>query len=83
MKPFQVKAFLFRNRLNVSQMARELHEIYNPQMSFASLRVMLGDTLFGRRYFPRLAHLIESHYGIHIDRPASNRPTRTEFKKAA
>lgn len=82
MKPSQIKAILFERRLSVSQMAREIHNDYDPSVEFDSLRVMLGDTLFGRRYFPRIARFIERHYGIRVERPVHLSPTR-HFKKAA
>lgn len=82
MKPSQIKAILFERRLNVSQMAREIHDEYDPSVEFDSLRVMLGDTLFGRRHFPRIARLIERRYGIRVERPTHLLPTR-RLKKAA
>lgn len=38
-------------------------------IGFDSLRVMIGDVLFGRRYFPRLAGLLNERYGLGIERP--------------
>lgn len=67
MKPAQVKAFLFERRLTVSTMARDMAEDY--PIGFDSLRVMIGDVLFGRRYFPRLAGLLNERYGLGIERP--------------
>jgi hypothetical protein len=67
MKPAQVKAFLFERRLTVSMMAREMSADY--PIAFDSLRVMIGDVLFGRRYFPRLASLLNERYGLGIERP--------------
>lgn len=37
-------------------------------ISFDSLRVMIGDVLFGRRYFPRLAKLLNEKYDLGIER---------------
>jgi hypothetical protein len=67
MKPAQVKAFLFERRLTVSTMAREMAADY--PIGFDSLRVMIGDVLFGRRYFPRLAAMLNERYGLGIERP--------------
>lgn len=67
MKPAQVKAFLFERRLSVSTMAREMAADY--PISFDSLRVMIGDVLFGRRYFPRLAAMLNERYGLELERP--------------
>jgi hypothetical protein len=63
-------------------MARESHRAYNAAIDFDSFRIMLGDTLFGRRYFPRIARLIEERYGIRVDRPEHLKPTR-KLRKAA
>jgi|GEM_PF-3423879 len=67
MKPAQVKAFLFERRLSVSTMAREMAADY--PIAFDSLRVMIGDVLFGRRYFPRLALMLNERYGLGLERP--------------
>ena len=67
MKPAQVKAFLFERRLSVSTMAREMAADY--PIAFDSLRVMIGDVLFGRRYFPRLAAMLNERYGLGLERP--------------
>lgn len=67
MKPAQVKAFLFERGLSVSTMAREMSADY--PIAFDSLRVMIGDVLFGRRYFPRLAAMLNEKYGLEIERP--------------
>lgn len=69
MKPAQVKAFLFEKRLTVSKMARDMAADY--PIAFDSLRVMIGDVLFGRRYFPRLAAMINERYGLEITRPGA------------
>lgn len=82
MKPAEVKAYLFERRMNVSQMARDIHAEYDPTVDYDSLRVMLGDLLFGRRYFPRLAQLVKRRYRITIERPAHLQPTR-QLKRAA
>jgi len=81
MKPSQVKAFLFERRLSVSTMAREMAADY--PIAFDSLRVMIGDVLFGRRYFPRLAAMLNEKYGLEIERPAKeshHRDTETRRK---
>jgi hypothetical protein len=67
MKPSQVKAILFERSLSVSAIARELAVDY--PIAFDSLRVMIGDVLFGRRYFPRLAAMLNERYGFEIERP--------------
>lgn len=69
MKPSQVKAFLFERRLTVSKMARDMAADY--PIAFDSLRVMIGDVLFGRRYFPRLAAMLNERYGLDIARPGA------------
>lgn len=70
MKPAQVKAFLFERGLSVSTIAREMSADY--PIAFDSLRVMIGDVLFGRRYFPRLAAMLNEKYGLEIERPAKD-----------
>jgi hypothetical protein len=82
MKPAQIKAKLFERNLNVSKMARELATEY-PEAEFEALRVMIGDTLFGRRYYLRLAKLIKKKYGIEADRPVKNTCPRCQVKVAA
>lgn len=67
MKAAQVKAFLFEKRLSVAQMARELRDDY--PIAHDSLRIMIGDVLYGRRFFPRLAAMINERYGLDIQRP--------------
>ncbi len=80
MKPSEVKAYLFERKTNVSQMAREIHDEYDATVDYDSLRVMLGDTLFGRRYFPRLAELVRRRYEINVERPFHLQPTRQQIK---
>ena len=79
MKPAQVKAFLFERRLTVSTMAREMAADY--PIGFDSLRVMIGDVLFGRRYFPRLAAMLNERYGLGIERPLNRRDAETRRKE--
>ncbi len=75
MKPAQVKAFLFERRLSVSTMAREMAPDY--PIAFNSLRVMIGDVLFGRRYFPRLAGMLNERYGLELERPEKEKKIQT------
>jgi hypothetical protein len=74
MKPAQVKAFLYENKTTVSAMAREMAADY--PIGFDSLRVMIGDVLFGRRYFPRLAAMLNERYGFEISRPEGKKGRR-------
>lgn len=75
MKPAQVKAWLFENKTSVAQMARELLPDY--PISYDSLRIMIGDVLFDRRAYPKLAAILKEKYGLEIDRPTQrDQPTR-------
>lgn len=47
-------------------MAKDLHPDY--PIALDSLKVMIGDVLFERRYFPRLAAMLNERYGLGIVR---------------
>jgi hypothetical protein len=71
MKPAQVKAWLFENKTSAAKMARELLEDY--PIGYDSLRVMVGDVLFARRAYPRLAAMIKETYGLEVEAVKNSR----------
>lgn len=76
-----VKIFLIDNGLNIADMARELEPFTDA--TFNSLQTMLSELLYGRRWYPSLAELVEQKYGLKIDQPDSYKPIKEQIKNAA
>lgn len=81
MTPKEVKIYLIENGLNISDMARQLEP--SSDATFESLRTMLSDLLYGRRYFPTLAKQVDKKFGIRIERPKHYMPLKESIRQAA
>lgn len=77
----EVKKLLINKGLNISDMARELAE--NSDATFDSLRVMLTDLLYGRRYYPTLAEQVREKWQIDIPRNKNTQTVRQSLKQVA
>ena len=81
MTVLEVKKLLLEKGLNISDMARKLAEENNG--NFDSMRTMLTDLLYGRRYFPSLAVQVEEMFGITISRAPHQLSVRDSIKQVA
>jgi hypothetical protein len=77
----EVKKKLLDKGLTISEMARELSE--DSDATFDSIRVMLTDLLYGRRYFPELAAQVNEKWGIEITRNKNTQTVRQALKQVA
>lgn len=78
MQTKQIKKILIDRDLTLSQIARQI----DYPASELSIRQMLSDLLYERRWYPRLADAVESQFGIHFTRPAHFEP-KVRLKNAA
>lgn len=69
----EVKIFLLKHDLEISQMARELR---TGKQTTVAVRVMLSQMINGHRYYPTLARRVEERYGLKLSRPASSKQRR-------
>lgn len=76
----QIKKTLIDRELTITQMAHDLAKDYpaNP----VSIRQMLSDMIYQRRWYPTLADKINAVYGIKFIRPAHFEP-KVRLKRAA
>lgn len=81
MKAKDVKILLIKKGLTISEMARELES--ETDASFDSLRTMLTDLLYGRRWYSSLAAQVEDKFGIKIEREPHQVAVREAIKNAA
>ena len=81
MKPIEVKIFLLKNGLTVAEMARQL--CVGTDTKFDSMRTMIDDTLYGKRFYPSVAAKLESKFGLKIERPAHLKSRREVMKQVA
>ena len=81
MNALQVKNFLWKNGLSVSQIARELELEYDA--TFESLRTMLTALFYFGKYNAKLADLVEQKYGLKIDRPSRPQTVKEAVRRAA
>jgi len=76
----QIKKYLIDQDLTVTGMARQLAP--KTDASEVSLRQMLTDMFYQRRWYPTLASLVEREFGLHLVRPAAFEP-KVRLKQAA
>lgn len=81
MNAFQVKTFLWKKGLTISEIARSLELEYDA--TFDSLRTMLTNMFYHGQYNAKLAALVEQKYGIKVDRPRVPQTVREAVKQAA
>lgn len=68
----QIKKTLIDRDLTITQMAHELARTY--PASAVSIRQMISDMIYQRRWYPTLAAQIDSVYNIRFIRPAHFEP---------
>jgi hypothetical protein len=76
----QIKKTLIDRDLTITQIARELSKSY--PASELSLRQMISDMIYERRWYPTLAERIERDYGLAFTRPRHFEP-KVRMKHAA
>lgn len=81
MNAFQVKSFLWKNGLTISDIARNLEPEY--EATFDSLRTMLTNMFYHGQFNEKLAALVEERYSIKIDRPQVPQTVREAVQRAA
>lgn len=76
----QIKKTLIDRDLTITQMAHDLARQY--PASPVSIRQMISDMIYGRRWYPALAEAIDRVYGIRFTRPAAYDP-KVKMRHAA
>lgn len=76
----QIKKTLIDRDLTITQMANELSRSY--PASSLSIRQMISDMIYQRRWYPSLADTINRVYNIRFIRPAHFEP-KVRLKQAA
>jgi hypothetical protein len=82
MTPLEVKIFMWENGLTPSLMARQMADENTKE---ASLRVMISDMIYQRRFYPTLAAKIKDKYNLNLTRGERLLSAReiTQIRKAA
>ena len=81
MNAFEVKIHLFKNGLTITAIAKDLAPAYGATID--SLRMMLTELFYHGKYNERLAAIVESEYGIKVDRPKRPQTVREAVQRAA
>lgn len=81
MNALQIKTFLWKNGLTITEIAKSLELEYDA--TFDSLRTMLTEMFYHGRYNAKLAAIVNEKYGIKIDPPRTRKSTVREVLKAA
>lgn len=76
----QIKKTLIDRDLTITQMAHDLAKEY--PANAVSIRQMISDMIYQRRWYPTLAKKIADAYGINFIRPAHFEP-KVRLKRAA
>jgi hypothetical protein len=80
MTPLQIKNYLWKNGLTISDLARAIEPEYDA--TFHSLRIMLTEMFYSDRYNSKLAVIVEEKFGIKVD-PPRRMVARTSILRAA
>lgn len=81
MNALQIKVYLLKRGLTISAMARELSEDYPATVD--SLRMMLTEMFYHGRNYAGLAKLVETKFGIKVDRRGRNGSVSEAVRRAA
>lgn len=81
MNALEIKTFLWKKGLTITEIARGLETEYDA--TFDSLRTMLSDMFYHGRYNAKLAALVAEKYGIKVDSPKRPQTVRDAVKAAA
>lgn len=81
MNALQVKTFLWKNGLTVTQIARELEMEYDA--TFESLRTMLTAMFYFGKFNQKLADLVDRKYGLKVDKPSRPQTVKEAVRRAA
>ncbi len=81
MNALEIKTFLWKNGLTITEIARGLETEY--EATFDSLRTMLTDLFYYGKSNAKLAALVEAKYKIKVDRPKRPQTVREAVKAAA
>lgn len=80
MNALKVRNFLWKNKLTITGMARELELEYDA--TFDSLRKMLTDLFYKDIYNAKLAAIVKEKYGLDIPAPKKQRTAKTVAQAA-
>lgn len=81
MNALQVKTFLWKNGLTITDIARSLEPDYDA--SFHSIRNALTQMFYHGKYNADLARLVKDKYGIKVDRPWLPQTVKEAVRRAA
>lgn len=81
MNALEIKTFLWKNGLTITDIARGLETEYDA--TFDSLRTMLSDMFYHGRYNSKLANLVRQKYKIRVDRPSTPQTVKEAVRRAA
>lgn len=81
MNALQIKTFLWKKGLTITDIARSIEPEYDATAD--SLRTMLTDMFYHGRYNKKLAAIVNEKYNIKIDQPLTRKVTVREMLKAA
>lgn len=76
----QIKKFLIDADLTITEMSRQLAPFVTA--SEDSIRQMLSDMFYGRRWYPTLAERVNKQFGLNLVRPKQFEP-KVRLKHAA
>lgn len=78
----QIKKILIDRDLTIAEMARRLANRPDVTATENSLAQMLSDTFYGRRWYPTLAEMVNTEFGLNLVRPKQFEP-KVRLKQAA
>lgn len=81
MNALQIKNFLWKNGITISEMARQIEPEY--EATADSIRTMLTNLFYHGKWNSELAAIVEERYGIKVDRPTRPQTVREAIKLAA
>lgn len=76
----QIKKYLIDADLTITAMSRQIAP--KTSASEKSLRQMLSDMFYGRRWYPTLAEVVNKEFGLNLVRPKQFEP-KVRLKNAA
>lgn len=81
MNALQIKTFLWKKGLTVTDIARAIEPEYDA--TFDSLRTMLTNMFYHGEFNQKLAEIVDAKFGIKIDRPRRPQTVREAVRRAA
>lgn len=81
MNALQIKTFLWKRSLTVTEIARAIEPEYDATLD--SIRTMLTNLFYHGKWNSQLAALVEAKYGIKVDGPTRPQTVREAVRRAA